>query len=112
MVGLIVKPLSIFFLALIPFFFTGSFNIIIDLVNYLFTVLAPAIAAIVGLFPAAPTLPVASETPDTALLSAGVSALCWLLPVAFLVQMVGYMMAAVIIYFTMAPLARWAKLMT
>jgi hypothetical protein len=116
-----VKLLSMFILALIPFFFNGSYNVIIDLLNYIMGAVAPAVVHVVGLFPANPCGSLIASCsdavmslpkPDPTLLMKCLGVLNWLLPVAFLAQLVGCIMLTVMIYFTMAPVARWLKLLT
>jgi len=116
-----VKLLSMFILALVPFMFEGSYNIIIDLLNYLIGVIAPAAQHIVGLFPSNPCgslIGACSDAagslpnPDPDLLVKCIQVICWILPMAFLAQVVGCAMFSVMIYFTMAPVARWLKLLS
>lgn len=116
----ILKGLSLFLLALIPFFIDNVYNIIIDLINYLLVALVPAVVAVIGLFPANPCgslIASCSEattslsTPDASLLSIALQTLNWLLPVAFLTNLVACVMLSVVIFFSMAPVARWLKLL-
>lgn len=114
-----VKLLSMFLLALVPLFLTDSYNLIIDLLNYLLSALAPAIVQVIGLFPSNPCgsliascSNVASSlpAPDPGLLLLCLQAVCWILPMQFLANLVGCIMLTVMIFFSMSPLARLFKL--
>lgn len=116
---LIVKPLSLFILALIPFFFSGSYNLIIDLLNMLIAAISPAASAVVGLFPPNPCGSLIASctevvsnlpTPDTGLLQRVLHTLAWIVPMEYICNLIGCCMMTVMIYFTMAPAARWLKL--
>lgn len=115
-----VKLLSAFILALLPFFFNGSYNFIIDVLNYLIEAFATASIAIVELFPASPNSVLLGpavgsydmSSPDAGLLSDSLNALAWLVPMTYLSSLVGAVLLAVVAYFTIAPLARWFKLLT
>jgi hypothetical protein len=115
------KALSYFLLALVPFFLTGSYDMIIKILNYLISKLAPAAVAVIGLFPPNPcgsligscSVAVSNlPTPEATLLAKVLSFLAWFLPMGYLADLVGCIMLTVLIYFTMAPLARWFKLIT
>lgn len=68
---------------------------------------------IVQLFPAGPSLPSSGiASPSGPLWDAFLVALNWVLPVGFLVQCMGFTAAAILAYLLIAPLARWAKLLT
>lgn len=116
-----VKLLSTFILALIPFFFNSSYNLIIDLLNYLIQTIGPAATNIISLFPANPCGSLVASCSDVAplfdsadpgILALVLQCLAWLTPINFLVDLVGCSMLTVMIYFTMAPVARWLKLIT
>jgi len=116
-----IKLLSMFLLALVPFVFNGSYNLIIDILNYLITAIGPAATRVVGLFPANPCgsliascsdAVVSIGTPDATFLSHALNAIAWLLPMSYLANLVGCAMLTIMIYFTMAPLARWFKLLS
>ncbi|MRR55327.1 MAG: hypothetical protein EG822_12605 [Deltaproteobacteria bacterium] len=115
------KVLSYFLLALVPFVISGSYDMIIKILNYLIGILAPAAVAVVGLFPDNPcgsligscSIAVSNlPPPDPTLLAKVLSFMAWFLPMGYLADLVGCIMLTVIIYFTMAPLARWFKLIT
>lgn len=117
--GLVIKPLSLFLLALIPFMFSGVYNIIIDILNAIISALGPAAVAVVGLFPSNPCgslIASCSEvssnlpTPDSQILTKVLNTLAWVVPMEYLCNLVGCIMMTVMIYFTMAPVARWLKL--
>lgn len=114
------KALSYFLLALIPLLMTESYNVIVDILNHLINVLVPFATHVVQLFPPNPcgsligsctdTLSVL-PTPEPTLLEKGLSTLAWILPVQYLTNLIGCVMLTVLIYFTMAPIARWLKLL-
>lgn len=118
---MIAGLLSAFFIAIIPFFFDTAYNIMIDLLNFLIAALAPAAVAIIGIFPPNPCGSLiaactdvisALPTPEPTLLLQCLQTLAWLLPIQYLVNLVGCAMFTVMIYFTIAPIARWLKLIT
>ena len=115
------KLLSYFLLALVPFFISGQYDMLIGILNYLISVFAPAAVAVVGLFPPNPCGSLIGQCTLHFSGTGGVlipflikclQALAWILPIQYLTDLVGCIMLSVIIYFTMAPLARWFKLIT
>lgn len=115
------KVLGYFLLALVPFFISGQYDMLIKIANYLIQLLVPAAVAVVGLFPPNPCGSLIGScsialsnlpTPEPALLAKCLTVIAWVLPIGYLTQLIGCVMLSVIIYFTMAPLARWFKLIT
>lgn len=97
------------------------YNCAMELLNAIILILSTFIKSIVVLFPANPCSSmiascseVASNltAPDSAIWAFALNAIAWLLPIQFLVTMVSCVMMSVMIYFTIAPLMRWAKLIT
>lgn len=115
------KVLSYFLLALVPFFISGQYDMLIEIINYLIQAFVPAATAVVLLFPANPcgsligscTLAISNlPPPDPTLLSKVLGFLAWFLPIGYLTDLIGCIMLTVVIYFAMAPVARWFKLIS
>lgn len=105
----------------LPNFFNWCFNTFIDCINATITTLIFFIKSVVMLFPANPCgsliascSDVATQlpAPDSALMNKGLATLAWILPMAFLVNLVGCAMMSIMIYFSVASLMRWLKLIT
>jgi hypothetical protein len=114
-----VKLLSYFLLALVPFFFNGSYNVIIEILNAIIRAIGPLAVRVVGMFPPNPCNSLVGmcsdavtnlPAPDATLLAQCPGALAWLLPMHYLASLVGCLMLSVMIFFTMAPIGRWLKL--
>lgn len=116
----IVMPLSLFFIALMAVYFGNFYNLLIDLLNTLISVLGPAAVAVIGIFPANPCgsliascSDIAQEIPaDPALLMKILHTIAWLMPMQFLANLVGCVLLSVMAFFTIAPVARYLKLLT
>jgi hypothetical protein len=114
-----VQALTVFALALIPFFFSSFTNWFIDLLNVIITAIGPAAIRVIGLFPPNPCLSVLANCSDGAMsfvssptTTAILEMIAWVFPLAYLINLVGCIMFSVMCYFLIAPLARWFKLLT
>lgn len=116
-----IGVLTAFALALIPFFFSGFTNAVIDLINIIVSMLGPAAVRVIGFFPANPCLSVIGSCSDAAealydggstIIPQMLNVLAWLLPMQFLANLVACVMFSVMCYFLIAPLARWFKLLS
>lgn len=91
---------------------TWLYNNMIDFVQGGIDGFVEFILLVVTLFPAGPDLPLYSADYDSGLLALCLSVINWLLPIGFLVQSVTFVGSAMLAYILIAPLARWAKLLT
>jgi len=117
----IVPKITAFLLELLYFGIDWLYNAMIDIINALILVLTTFITGLVALFPSNPCgsliascseATTALAAPDSALWGVALQTIAWLIPMAFLVNLVGCVMMSVMVYFTVAPLMRWAKLIT
>jgi len=67
---------------------------------------------ILTLFPAGSSMPSLPSTPVGSFFDLTIGCLNWVFPVSFLVEVVTWGVAAMLLYLVIAPLARWAKLLT
>lgn len=67
---------------------------------------------VVSLFPADPGLGSPGDAPVNAVMDIVFTTVAWLLPVPYLFTLVGTIVSSVLLYFLIAPLARWFKLLT
>lgn len=79
----------------------GIVNLFVDFALY-----------VVSLFPADPGLASPGESPTGAVMDIVFQTISWLVPVPYLFTLVGTIVASVLLYFVIAPLARWVKLLT
>lgn len=116
-----LNVLTTFLLNLLYFAIDWLYNAMIDIINALILVVSTFITGLVALFPANPCgslIASCSEAtsglsaPPSELWSVAINTISWLIPMAFLVNLVGCAMMSVMIYFMIAPLMRWAKLIT
>lgn len=116
-----VQALSVFFLALIPFFFSGFTNALIDLLNIIISMLGPAAINVIGMFPPNPCLSTIASCSDVAaqvgtlgspIVQTIINLLAWVFPMQFLANLIGCVLMSIMCYFLIAPLARWFKLIT
>lgn len=92
---------------------TWLYNSFLDMVQAIFDGVCIAVTTVVSLFPAATSTPSPLLAPaSSATLSAFINALNWFFPIGYFVTLVTFAATAVIAYFTIAPLARWFKLLT
>lgn len=94
-------------------FLTWMYNHAIDLIQGAIDGFAAFCLAVVGLFPAGPSLPVfGGGQPVGPIWDTVLTALNWLFPIQFFVQCVSFSSAAILAYVLIAPLARWVKLLS
>lgn len=67
---------------------------------------------VVSLFPADPGLSSPGQSPFGPVMDIVFQTISWLFPVAYLSTLVGTIVSSVVLYFVIAPLARWVKLLT
>lgn len=67
---------------------------------------------VVSLFPSDPGLSSPGESPFGPVMDVVFQTISWLFPVPYLFTLVGTIVSSVVLYFVIAPLARWAKLLT
>lgn len=117
----IVPKLTAFFLELLYFGIDWLYNAMIELVNSVILVLSTFIIGLVALFPANPCGSLIAScsdaqsnltAPDAEYWSYAINTIAWLIPMEYLVNLVGCAMMGVMSYFIIAPLLRWAKLIT
>lgn len=94
-------------------FLAWLYNHVIDLLQGLIDGVAAFALVVIGLFPAGPSMPSGSpELPINSAMTAVVTAVNWLFPVAYCLQCITFITAGMVAYFLIAPLARWVKLLT
>lgn len=117
----IVPKLTAFFLDLLYFGIDWLYNAMIDLVNAVILVLSTFLTGLVALFPANPCGSLIAScsdaqanltAPDSAMWATAINTIAWLIPMEFLVNLVGCAMMGVMSYFLLAPLLRWGKIIT
>ena len=89
-----------------------AYNNIVDLLQFLFDGVVAFITSLVALFPAGTPVPELDSMPINTTMTALLGALNWLFPISFLVLVSGFITAGIISYLLIAPVARWAKLLT
>lgn len=67
---------------------------------------------VVSLFPSDPGLPSPGQSPAGAVMDIVFQTVAWLFPIPYIASLVGTIVASVVLYFVIAPLARWVKLLT
>lgn len=116
-----MEGLSNFLIDLVYFAIDWLYNAMIDIINAFILVLATFVQGLVSLFPSNPCGSLIASCSDaTASISqvdSGIwlkclQAIAWLLPMAYLVNLVGCAMMSIMIYFSIAPLMRYFKLTT
>lgn len=94
-------------------FLTWMYNHAIDLIQGGIDGFASFCLAVVSMFPVGPPLPSSGTVqPLGPAWDMLLAALNWLFPIQFFVQCMGFASAAILAYVLIAPLARWAKLLT
>jgi hypothetical protein len=86
--------------------------VMLKMVQYFLDVLVQFGLWVISLFPQGNALPTIPSTPVGQVFSLMVQCLNWVFPVSFLVSMAEWAVGAIILYLVIAPLARWAKLLT
>ena len=90
-------------------FITWLYNSFIDLINGAISGFATFAITLVSLIPTY-TMPTPPSQPEGVSLSVIVQLLNWLLPMQYFVSLVVFFGTGVILYASLAPLLRWAKL--
>ena len=90
-------------------FLAYLYNLGIDGLQSVSDSLADFILVIIGLFPVGDSLPSMVSTPTGLTFDVFLKCLNWLAPVSYLVQLVTWSVAGMLLYVAIAPLARWAK---
>jgi len=86
-------------------------NVFIDVLQSAYDGLCAFIITVVGIFPAGPSLPTGKPT-SGGLVTEIVNCINWVFPVCYLTSMILFLCVAMVAYFTIAPVARWFKLLT
>ena len=84
----------------------------IDLINATIKILCTFIASLVSLFPSASTTISNGASPSSAVFTMMITCLNWLFPMAYLVTVITWTAVGVTSYFAIAPVLRWAKILT
>lgn len=93
-------------------FLTWFYNMVVDLAQVVFNSFIDFCITVVALFPVGQPLTGAPTTPVGAIFDAALTAMNWLLPMQYLVAVFAFMVAGMLLYWVIAPLARWVKLLT
>ncbi len=99
-------------LAALKSFVVWIWNGGVDIVQKCMNGLVDFLILIVSLFPTGSTTPSLSAHPAGNTWDTFITTLNWVFPVSFIVTFIGFIVAALLAYFIIAPLARWAKLLT
>jgi hypothetical protein len=91
---------------------TWLYNTGIDLLQALFDGFIDFAVGIVTMFPASEPVPTPTDNVYGPVLDFFLTALNWLFPVAYIVSVCAFLVSGMLAYFIIAPLARWAKLLT
>lgn len=90
-------------------FLTWLYNNGIDLINGAISGFCTFALTLISYLPTT-SLPTAPSAPGGTIMSSAVSLLNWLLPMQYLLSMVGFLATGIIVYASLSPLLRWAKL--
>lgn len=93
-------------------FIVWLWNAGIDCIQLVNDGLVTFIISIVSLLPEGSQMPGVGTAPESETWLKMLQALNWIFPVSFLVTVVGLFAAGCLLYVCIAPLARWAKLLT
>ena len=93
-------------------FLVWLYNHIIDLLQGALDGFCDFMLMVISLFPTGDSLPVLPAAPSGTIWDALLTTMNWLFPVAFIVQSASLVVAAILAYIVIAPLARWLKLTT
>lgn len=85
-------------------------NKVIDIVQLSMDTLVDFLISVVSLFPAGEAAPSVSGGGE--FMGVFLTTINWIFPMGFLVDCVAWLCAGMILYVIIAPLARWAKLLT
>lgn len=89
-----------------------SYNVLISAIQALIDTLAAAAIAVIGLFPAEPTMPMAPTLTASTTWRTFLNTLNWFFPIGYVADMVVFIIAGLVAYIVIAPVARWFKLLT
>ena len=106
-----ISALANFLLGLGRNFLTWAYNILVDLVNAAISTFAIFCTSIAGMFPSVPP-PTVESAPLGDVMEMCVVALNWVFPMGAVVGALGFIVAAYLAYWFIAPIARWAKLLS
>jgi len=88
-------------------------NLLVDCANAAIIALVTLVRSVVSLLPSGPSLPIPNQSP-----AAGadvwvvlLKSLNWFFPVGFVVSSFEFVVASLLAYVVIAPLARWVKLL-
>lgn len=99
--------------AWIKSFFTSYlvhlYNIVIDALQGISDTLADFVLSVISMFPSGTGLPSMVATPAGSAFTVFLQCLNWIVPVSYLVQLVSWSVAGMLLYVAIAPLARWVK---
>ena len=94
-------------------FLSWLYNNGIDFINAVISAICTAALAVINMFPAGSPVPSPLVSPAASpTLAAFINALNWFFPIGYFVSLLTFVAAAMIAYFTIAPVARWFKLLT
>lgn len=93
---------------------TWFYNVLVDCAQVAFNHFIDFVIGVIALFPNVP-LPstgIPAQPEASATYTSFFTAMNWLFPVSYVVLMVGFLVASILAYWIIAPLARWLKLLT
>lgn len=93
-------------------FLTWLYNTFIDMAQAVFNAFIDFVITVVALFPAGSTLSGAPSAPTGPIFDAALKAINWVFPVSYFLTVVAFVIAGMLAYWVIAPLARWVKLLT
>lgn len=85
------------------------YNAGIDLLQSISDALADFVLSIIGLLPQGSGLPSMVITPTGSTFSLFLQCLNWVAPISYMVQLVSWSVAGMLLYIAIAPIARWVK---
>jgi hypothetical protein len=118
-----LQKITSFLLEFLYFGIDWFYNAMIDCINAIILLLKTFIIGLAALFPANPCGSLIAScsdavagggvsAPDSVIWAKALQTLAWLMPMEFMANLVGCAMTTVMAYFLIAPLMRWAKLLT
>ena len=93
-------------------FLTWLYNHGIDFAQSAIDTFVAFVLSCVGLFPAAPSPISNGAIPVGPVFQMVITTINWLFPVAFLIVVIGSTVSAMLVYFGIAPVLRWLKVLT
>lgn len=89
------------------------YNNLVDFAQVAIDLFVDFILSVITIFPQGSDVPSMHDVlPSGPVWDFFLNSLNWLFPIGYLLDLSGFVLGAVLIYFTMAPLARWLKLLT